>query len=90
MFGDNLKPQKLFLCWVDFSKVPNKFLSCPMCLVSYDKLTVFFPAVHRASLCFREEMFRVGVGEVGRGVASLRLSGRGRGEEEGFKVEGEE
>jgi hypothetical protein len=35
-------------------------------------------------------MFRVGVGELGRGVASLRLSGRGRGEEEGFKVEGEE
>ena len=35
-------------------------------------------------------LFRVGVGEVGRGVASLRLSGRGRGEEEGFKVEGED
>ena len=35
-------------------------------------------------------MFRVGVGEVGRGVASLRLSGGGRGEEEGVKGEGEE
>ena len=45
LFGDNLKQQKLFLCWMDFSKVPSKLLSCPMCLVSYDKLTMFFPAV---------------------------------------------
>ena len=45
MFGDHLKQQKLFLRWMDFSKVPSKVLSCPMCLVSYDKLTMFFPAV---------------------------------------------
>ena len=45
LFGDNLIEQKLFLCWMDFSKVPSKVLSCSMCLVSYDKLTMFFPAV---------------------------------------------
>ena len=42
LFGDDLKQQKLFLCWVDFSKGPSKVLSCQMCLVSYDKLTMFF------------------------------------------------
>ena len=25
--------------------MPSKVLSCPMCLVRYDKLTMFFPAV---------------------------------------------
>ena len=45
MFGDNLKQQKLFFRWMDLSKVSSKVLSRPMCLVSYDKLTMFFPAV---------------------------------------------
>ena len=45
MFGDNLQQQKLFMCWMYFSKVPSKVLSCPLRLVSYDKLTMFFPAV---------------------------------------------
>ena len=45
LFGDNLKQQKLFWYWMDFSKVPSKVLSCPMCLVSFDKVTTFFPAV---------------------------------------------